>query len=722
MAGNIKGITVEIGGDTTSLVKALSGVNKEIKNTQADLKQVERLLKLDPTNTELLSQKQRLLSETIQNTEKKLQSLKNASVQAAQALASGNLGQDKYDALQREIIKTEQSLNSLKSEASSLSSELSKSSKGLEDFGNAAEKASQKVGKVSKVAAGLGGAIVATVPATQELRRDLSFLEINAKSAGVGMGNAETAFEKFNAVSGETDSSIEATSNLLKAGFTKSNLQTAVEGLAGAAIQFPDTLKIESLADSLQETLATGQATGQFGELLDRVGIGADNFSAGLAKCTTEAEKQNYALEALAQAGLNDTYNQWVNGNKELIEYETAMLNMQQALGGLATAIAPLVTTVVNFATAMLEKFNSLPESVKIVAAVFLGLVAAIGPVSSIISFLVTHFTSLGTVFNLIRTVIPLLTAAFSAISAPVLIVIGVITALVTIFTTLWTTNESFRTTVINVWNAISAFFTQIFAQIQGIFSAFVSLIGAIWDQWGTRIYNVVSTIFSAISSIIQTILSTIQSIIRIATALINGDWSGAWEEAKSLVSNIWENIKSLVSNALSNLASTISGAASSIYSAVTNAFSSAIDYLTSLPSKALQWGKDFIQGFIDGITSKISSAVNAIENFGNKIKSLLHFSRPDTGPLRDYESWMPDFMAGLAKGIKENEYLVTNAVSGLARNMSNSIYQETQAPIIDYNQIYSAFKAASRETSFKIILDSRELGRGLRGMGVVFD
>ena len=722
MAGNIKGITVEIGGDTTSLVKALSGVNKEIKNTQADLKQVERLLKLDPTNTELLSQKQRLLSETIQNTEKKLQSLKNASVQAAQSLASGNLGQDKYDALQREIIKTEQSLNSLKTEASTLSSSLSKSSKGLEDLGNAAEKASQKLGNVSKVAAGLGGAIIATVPATQELRRDLSFLEINAKSAGVGMGNAETAFEKFNAVSGETDSSIEATSNLLKAGFTKSNLQTAVEGLAGAAIQFPDTLKIESLADSLQETLATGQATGQFGELLDRVGIGADNFSAGLAKCTTEAEKQNYALEALAQAGLNDTYNQWVNGNKELVEYETAMLNMQQALGGLATAIAPLVTTIVNFATAMLEKFNSLPESVKIVAAVFLGLVAAIGPVSSIISFLVTHFTSLGTVFNLIRTAIPLLTAAFSAISAPVLIVIGVITALVTIFTTLWTTNESFRTTVINVWNAISAFFTQIFAQIQGIFSAFVSLIGAIWDQWGTRIYNVVSTIFSAISSIIQTILSTIQSIIRIATALINGDWSGAWEEAKSLVSNIWENIKSLVSNALSNLASTISGAASSIYSAVSNAFSSAIDWLTSLPSKALKWGKDFIQGFIDGITSKISSAINAIESFGNKIRSLLHFSRPDTGPLRDYETWMPDFMAGLAKGIKENEYLVTNAVSGLAQNMSNSIYQETQAPIIDYNQIYSAFKAASRETSFKIILDSRELGRGLRGMGVVFD
>ena len=105
LAGNIKGITVEIGGDTTDLVKALSGVNKQIRSTQSDLREVERLLKLDPTNTELLAQKQRLLGDAITNTEKKLSDLRTASTQAAQALASGNLGQDKYDALQREIAR-----------------------------------------------------------------------------------------------------------------------------------------------------------------------------------------------------------------------------------------------------------------------------------------------------------------------------------------------------------------------------------------------------------------------------------------------------------------------------------------------------------------------------------------------------------------------------------------------------------------------------------------
>ena len=93
MASRIKGITVEIGGDTTGLEKALKNVNSTIKSTQSELKDVERLQKLDPSNTELLTQKQKLLKE--------------AQKQAKEQLENGELGQDKYDALQRELIETD---------------------------------------------------------------------------------------------------------------------------------------------------------------------------------------------------------------------------------------------------------------------------------------------------------------------------------------------------------------------------------------------------------------------------------------------------------------------------------------------------------------------------------------------------------------------------------------------------------------------------------------
>ena len=106
-----------------------------------------------------------------------------------------------------------------------------------------------------------------------------------------------------------------------------------MEGLAGAVIQFPDTLNIESLADSLQETLATGSATGQFAELLDRLGIGAENFSTQLALCGDEISKQNLALSAMAQGGLMESYNGWLENNQALADNRGSQTAAARQLG-----------------------------------------------------------------------------------------------------------------------------------------------------------------------------------------------------------------------------------------------------------------------------------------------------------------------------------------------------------------------------------------------------
>ena len=165
MAGRIKGITVEIGGDTTGLEKALKSVNTTIRNTQSQLKDVNRLLKLDPSNTELLSQKQRALKDAIGATTDKLETLKQAQAQAKQQLENGDLGQDKYDALQREIIETEQELRRLQEEAASTSVALAKideAGKKIESFGDSVTHAGQAIMPASMAVAGLGAAAVKT--------------------------------------------------------------------------------------------------------------------------------------------------------------------------------------------------------------------------------------------------------------------------------------------------------------------------------------------------------------------------------------------------------------------------------------------------------------------------------------------------------------------------------------------------------------------------------
>lgn len=164
MAGRIQGITVEIGGDTTKLQNALKGVNGQIKSTQQQLKDVNKLLKLDPGNTELLAQKHKLLGQAVSETKDKLATLKTAAEQANTALAKGEISQAQYDALQREIIETEQDLKRLEEQANQSATAVQKiaaTGEKLKTVGNNISSAGEKMLPVT-AATGLGAASVTT--------------------------------------------------------------------------------------------------------------------------------------------------------------------------------------------------------------------------------------------------------------------------------------------------------------------------------------------------------------------------------------------------------------------------------------------------------------------------------------------------------------------------------------------------------------------------------
>lgn len=165
MAGRIQGITVEIGGDTTKLQNALKGVNGQIKSTQQQLKDVNKLLKLDPGNTELLAQKHKLLGQAVSETKDKLATLKTAAEQANTAFAKGEISQAQYDALQREIIETEQDLKRLEEQANQSATAVQKiaaTGEKLKTVGNNISSAGEKMLPVTAAVTGLGAASVTT--------------------------------------------------------------------------------------------------------------------------------------------------------------------------------------------------------------------------------------------------------------------------------------------------------------------------------------------------------------------------------------------------------------------------------------------------------------------------------------------------------------------------------------------------------------------------------
>lgn len=455
----IKGITVEIGGDLTSLDKALKSTNDSLSNTQKNLKDVERLLKLDPKNVELLDQKQRLLAQSAEQTADKLKTIQDVLDNSTASNVRYDAWTKSFASMQGQITKTENALESLDKKKKELQSlgfaidsapmvevqqeidsatdklqalqkkvtdtyeemgrpisidqfdalqreladaknaadEAETSFKNfiptLEKVGSTAQDVSDKAGNVadafapiSKAAGAALTAMFATVPATDELRTNLSRLETNAKQAGIGLNTTRDALTQFNRVSGDTDASVEALSNLLMAGATESNLQRAVENLAGAATAFPDTMKIESLADSLQETIATGEATGQFAELLDRLGVSTERFNAQIGQTQDQSVRLNMAMDALANEGMADYYNAWITGNEELTKNKDATLELQTSLAELATALTPIVTMVTGFATKLLDWFNDIGPGGQTAIITILGLVAAISPIASMIS------------------------------------------------------------------------------------------------------------------------------------------------------------------------------------------------------------------------------------------------------------------------------------------------------------------------------------------------
>ena len=551
MADRIKGITVVIGGDTTGLSKALSGVNKEINSTQKQLKDVERLLKLDPTNTKLLEQRQRLLGDAVQETKTKLDTLKTAEKQVQQQFAEGKVSQQQYDALQREIVATSADLKRLEEQAKKSNAVLSGISAGAGKVSAGASSIAKAFAPATAAVGGLATAAYATIPATAELRSDLSKLDANAEENAVSADAAREAWRAFAVQSGETDSAVEATSNLLQAGFTESNLQKAVEGLSGAAQRFPDTLKIESLADSLQETLATGNATGQFGELLDRLGIGAENFSAQLANCATDAEKQNLALQTLADAGLNDTYNAWAKNNEEMLANDEANLKLQESMASLAETILPLVTLATEKISELITWFTNLDKSTQTAILTALALVAAISPIAGIIS-------GIGTAISFIA-------------ANPIVLLIAAIVGLVALIVTK-------GQEIIGILQSVDDF-------LQGVFAVD-------WTNiFGPVLGNILNGFFANVENIWNGIKQIFEGVINFIQGVFTGNWQQAWEGVKQIFSGVWDTFVGIVKAPINAIIGLING--------LIGAINMAIGGLNSLKISVPDWipgigGKSF--------------------------------------------------------------------------------------------------------------------------------
>lgn len=404
MAGKIKGITIEIAGETKGLDKALTEVNKKSRDLQGELKKVESGLKFNPGNTELIAQKQALLADAVINTTKKLDSLKQAQAEVEAKFKSGEISDTQYRDFRRELIKTEGQLKDLQSAAKDVNVKatviadtkgVDKVKSALKELGPAAKAAGKEMADGLKSGGAAGAAAVgAIVVGSNDLNRDLARLQTNAEIAGRDLGFVEQAFKDIAIVSGETDSAVETISNLLASGFSDNQLESVIEGINGATVKFSDTLKSEGIADGIQETFATGKAMGMFGELLERSGMDLDKFNDSLAVAKQFGSETDFVLQTMAELGLSDVTDKYKELNPELVESNEATLEMQTSLADLAIVLTPLVTSVTDFLTKIVEWAEENPELATTLATVA-GVITVITGALMILAPIMTVITAL---------------------------------------------------------------------------------------------------------------------------------------------------------------------------------------------------------------------------------------------------------------------------------------------------------------------------------------
>ncbi len=335
-ANRIKGITVEIGGDTTKLQTALKGVNTEIRNTQSQLKDVEKLLKLDPGNTELMAQKHRLLGDAVRETKEKLETLKTAAEQTNDALARGEISQSQYDALQREIIETENNLRDLERQAGQSAVALQKiaaTGEKLKTVGSAIEGVGQKLMPVTAAVGGLGAAAVKVASDF-----DSAMSQVAAVSGATGK-DLEALRDKAREMGSKTKFSAseaaEAMNYMAMAGWKTNDMLSGIEGIMNLAAASGEDLATTSdiVTDALTALGLSAEDSGHFADILAAASSNANTNVSMMGEtfkyCAPVAGALGFSAEDTAEAiGL------MANAGIKSSQAGTAMRSMMTNLTG----------------------------------------------------------------------------------------------------------------------------------------------------------------------------------------------------------------------------------------------------------------------------------------------------------------------------------------------------------------------------------------------------
>ena len=588
MAGTIKGITVEIGGDTTKLGEALTDVNKQSSELSQELSSINKLLKFDPGNADLLAQKQKVLALQIETTSSKLKTLKEAEKQVQEQFERGEVSEEQVRALQREIIsttnklehfekvseETAKALNNLGDESTDVKKGMKQAEKGsdevsdaLDDMADSADRAEDsaeglgltlgdvvKANLLTDAIKGIGEALVNCVEESREYRTNMGKLETAFDTAGHSAETAKRTYLELQGILGESDQAVEASNHLAKLCDNEEDLAKWTTIATGVYAQFGDSLPIENLTEASNETAKTGQLTGGLADALNWAGVNEEKFQERLDACNTEQERQAIIAETLNEL-YSESAEKYRENNEALILANEANDLLNESMGKIGAIIDPIITDVkmlsANFLSRLVPSITSVTEAFN---ALTYGDLSASEDLGSAISEMITHL--LDEVTDLAPTIatvgISLITTLITSLidSLPQLVTTGV----EVILSLLTGINQSIPLIMLTLVDMIPDLVNALEDGIPQLIQGGVELLSALVDAIPMVIPRLVSSIPRIVTTIIDGLLTAIPQLIQGAVQFL---MSIIWA-IPTIISTLATQIPKIVTTIIDGLASNI--------------------------------------------------------------------------------------------------------------------------------------------------------------------
>ena len=691
MARNqIKGLTVEIGGDTTNLGKALESVNKKSSDISSELGEINKLLKFDPKNAELLAQRQKVLADAVTNTSEKLEKLKEAEKQVQRQFERGEVSEEQVRALQREIIATEGKLNNYQEEAK-------KAAKGTKDLGDKAEDTggafegmggklanAAKVG-IGAVVAGAGaavGALVASAEATREYRTEMGKLETAYDSAGHSTQAAETAYKKLYSVIGETDQSVEAAQQIALLADSEEDVAQWADLAAGVVGRFGDALQPETFFEAANETMTLNEATGAYVQLIEGAGGNVDEFNEGLAACTTEAEKQAYMLE-YTESVLGEASDMYRLVNADVMRANEANEAWTSTMAVAGAAVEPVLTDVKMLGASLLGEL--MPGVVGVTQA-FSGLIngedGAADKLGEALSFLLIDLLDM--VVELLPTVVE---AAMTLLTTLTQTLIGMLpdfieTGITVIMAILEGLTTSIPLIVQEIVNMIPRLVEALVTGIPQLIDGAVQLLLAILDAIPLILPPLIEAIPQIVITIIDGLLSALPQLIEGAVQFLLAIVQAIPILLRALLPEVPRIVDTIIDGLLDNLPVLIDGAiellfgileaipeiAAAIYEEMPSIVTSIVDALLGSLPELWEAGGQLLAGLFKGMFE--FDIWGAVKKVGGSIIKGFEKVFDMHSPSRVMATKGELIDEGLAVGIEDNADAPINALDKLSEDM----------------------------------------------------